>query len=221
MKKEATFLWTTGQGLYILLGALVLGIFVSPLLIEHGLFSQILDEFIFSLILITGALATPCSSLALRLGILILALLAVASKTLHQYHQSNFDIINGDNLIGIITLIAFSILLIKHFFSEKALLRHKIIAAVAVYLIFGVLFARLYETIYLLNSNAFNVEHLNLFSFIYFSFTTLTSLGYGDIVPVSVATRSLAMLESITGQLYMVILISSLVAELSAQSKKE
>ncbi len=224
MKKEADYLWTTGHGLYILLGLLTFGIFVSPLLIEKGLFSDLLTEFVFALILITGVFTIPCSTLTLRCGILLLGFLAVAARAMHKYDQSNLALINLDNAIGLLTLIVFSILLIKHFLIDKALLRHRITAAVAVYLIFGVLFARLYEMVHLLDANAFNSTHLHLFSFVYFSFITLTTMGYGDIVPVSVAARSLAMLEGIAGQLYMIILISSLVAEFSAQkmqSKQE
>lgn len=224
MKKEADYLWTTGHGLYTLLGLLLFGIFVSPWLIEKGLFSDLLIEVVFALILITGVFTIPCSSRTLKCGILLLGFFAVAIRILDKYNQSNFAIVILDNTVGVITLIAFSVLLTKHFLVDKALLRHRITAAVAVYLIFGVLFARLYEMIDLLNPSAFNSEHLHLFSFIYFSFVTLTTMGYGDIVPVGVAARSLAMLEGITGQLYMVILISSLVSEFTALkmgSKKE
>lgn len=224
MKKEADYLWTTGQGLYILLGLLTFGIFVSPWLIENGLFSDLLIEVVFALILITGVFTIPCSSITLRCGILLLSCLAVATRVLNKYNQSNFAIVNLDNAVGVLTLITFSILLTKHFLVDKALLRYRITAAVAVYLILGVLFARLYEMVYLLNPSSFNHEHLHLFSFIYFSFVTLTTMGYGDIVPVGVAARSLAMLEGITGQLYMIILISSLVSEFTALkmgSKKE
>jgi len=46
----------------------------------------------------------------------------------------------------------------------------------------------------------------------YFSFTTLTTLGLGDILPVNALTRSLAVLEGLVGQLFPVILIARLVA---------
>jgi voltage-gated potassium channel Kch len=45
----------------------------------------------------------------------------------------------------------------------------------------------------------------------YFSYTTLTTLGYGDIVPVSQIARTLATLEAITGQLYLAVLVARLV----------
>jgi voltage-gated potassium channel Kch len=45
----------------------------------------------------------------------------------------------------------------------------------------------------------------------YFSFSTLTTVGYGDIVPRSNAARTLAELEAITGQIYLAVLVARLV----------
>ncbi|MGF1470068.1 MAG: potassium channel family protein [Sandaracinaceae bacterium] len=52
----------------------------------------------------------------------------------------------------------------------------------------------------------------------YFSFVTLTTLGYGDIVPVAPAARTLAVLEAVIGQLYVAILIAWLVSQLQRSS---
>ena len=49
-------------------------------------------------------------------------------------------------------------------------------------------------------------------AFLYFSFVTLTTVGYGDILPVHPAARSLAMLEAVTGPLYLAILVARLVS---------
>jgi hypothetical protein len=53
---------------------------------------------------------------------------------------------------------------------------------------------------------------------LYFSFATLTTLGYGDIVPVSAIARTLATLEAITGQLYLAVLVARLVGLHIAES---
>lgn len=221
IKEESYYLWTTGRGLYVLLSLLFLGIFISPLLIADGLMSDIFIECVFAMILITGVFTTPCS-ITTRLIILLIALLAVFTRILHKFNHSNFTIVNADNILAVLTLVAFSTLMIKHFLLGKAvLLRHRIAAAVAVYLILGVLWARLYEIVYLFNPVAFSLnEQINPYSLMYFSFVTLMTLGYGDIVPLSMGARSLAILEGIAGQLYMVILISSLVSEFSALAIK-
>lgn len=216
IKKKLCDLWTTGRGLYVLLGLLFFGIFIAPVLIAHGLVSDILIELIFALILIAGVFATPCS-LTSRLGMFLLASLAVSARVLDKYNQSNITIIGIDNIFASLTLIAFTVLIIKNFLLGKTLLRYRIAGAVAVYLIFGVLWARLYEIVYLYDPIAFSSgDKTNPVSLIYFSFVTLITLGYGDIVPISITARSLTILEGVIGQLYIVILISTLVSEFSA-----
>lgn len=54
---------------------------------------------------------------------------------------------------------------------------------------------------------------------VYFSLTTLTSTGYGDILPVHPAARSLANLEAVIGQLYLAILLARLVSQHSSNVK--
>lgn len=221
MIKEGFYsLWTTGRGLYVLLAFLCLGIFLSPLMIADGVISDVFVDVVFAMILITGVFTTPCSNYT-RVGMLILAILSVFIRFLHKLNHSNFTIATIDNIVAAITLVAFSAMILKHFLLSKTALRYRITAAVTVYLIFGVLWARLFEIVHLMNPNAiFPGDKIDPYSLIYFSFCTLTTLGYGDIVPVSVGARSLAILEGLTGQLYMVILISTLVSEFSSLAIK-
>ena len=96
-----------------------------------------------------------------------------------------------------------------------------IFGAVAVYLLFGVIMAMMFH--FLNNVSPGSViasvgeatsilERYDQFGeLLYFSFVTLTSVGYGDLTPISPPARSLAMLEGIVGQLYLAILIARLV----------
>jgi hypothetical protein len=56
---------------------------------------------------------------------------------------------------------------------------------------------------------------------LYFSFTTLTSLGYGDIVPATDMTKSLAILEAVIGVMYLTIIISRLVGIYLVQAEEK
>jgi len=59
-----------------------------------------------------------------------------------------------------------------------------------------------------------------LHDFVYYSFVTLTTLGYGDIVPLSATARSLVYMEAIFGQFYIAILVAGLVSiHISNQSR--
>jgi hypothetical protein len=97
---------------------------------------------------------------------------------------------------------------------------HRIQGAVALYIIVGLLFAHLYGLLNALVPEAFtNVpSRLNPHAvfyrgrLLYFSFVTLTSIGYGDIVPLHPLARSLAILEAVIGQLFPATLLARLVS---------
>lgn len=89
-------------------------------------------------------------------------------------------------------------------------------AGVAVYLILGLLWALAYSLTNQLQPNSFIVNSgqtsFDGFASLYFSFITLATMGYGDIVPVSVPARMLSMVEGITGIFYTTMLLARLVA---------
>jgi hypothetical protein len=98
-----------------------------------------------------------------------------------------------------------------------------IAAAIVVYMFLGLLWTGAYSTLELLQPGAFAIpagfsgpatRHLG-----FFSFTTLTTLGYGDVTPVSPMAQSLATLEALIGQIYLAVLIARLVGIHTARSR--
>jgi hypothetical protein len=65
------------------------------------------------------------------------------------------------------------------------------------------------------------IAKLDFNSFSYFSFVTMTTLGYGDISPVSPAAKSMAITQAITGQVYLAVLVARLVGINIAQQMKK
>ncbi len=105
-------------------------------------------------------------------------------------------------------------------FKEERVTANHIQGAVAIYLLLGLMWGFLYEATVLRDSGAFvrassslpdSVDMLKR-DLLYYSFTTLTTVGYGDIVPVHPFARMLAVLEAIVGQLFPAILITWLVS---------
>jgi hypothetical protein len=99
----------------------------------------------------------------------------------------------------------------------------KIYAALAVYLLMGYMWASLYDVVATLQPQAFFVSHsqgepIEFRALVHFSFVTLTSLGYGDVTPVTDQARSLAFLEAIVGNLYLAVLVARLVGMYRPQS---
>jgi Ion channel len=94
---------------------------------------------------------------------------------------------------------------------------HRIMGAILLYLVIGATFVALYTFVALRVPNAFSGVPMDdspavSNSFIYFSFVTLTSTGYGEILPVHPFARSLANIEGIIGQLFPATLLARLVS---------
>jgi hypothetical protein len=95
--------------------------------------------------------------------------------------------------------------------KARTVTRDEIFGAAALYLLMGVTWSVAYAVLEYLHPGNFSFKPNGFPDFIYFSFVTMTTLGYGDMLPVSNAARSLALLESATGVLYMASLIARLV----------
>lgn len=87
----------------------------------------------------------------------------------------------------------------------------KLAAAVCVYLLLGVVWQDLYILVDTLIPGSFNSTLLAGKDYLYFSFITLSTLGYGDIAPVNGPAQALAYTEALVGQLYLTILVARLV----------
>jgi hypothetical protein len=105
-------------------------------------------------------------------------------------------------------------LMLRRILSETTVTGNTLIRAVSIYLMIGIAWAFMYYAIEHVDAGA--LEPLDAdwpwADFAFFSFTTMTTLGYGDMVPVSPLARSLAMLQAVLGPLYLTILVAKLVA---------
>jgi hypothetical protein len=102
-------------------------------------------------------------------------------------------------------------------FGPGRITYHRIVGAILLYLTIGLVFVALYTMVGAYSPNAFTgmtvTAHVSLPSdLVYFSFTTLTTLGYGDIMPVHPIARSLSNVEAIIGQVYPATLLARLVS---------
>jgi len=120
----------------------------------------------------------------------------------------------------------------KRVFNSKIVTGDTIRGAIIIYLFIGSLFSSIYILIEIISPGSFLItnsagkpgvvsleEISRLFG--YFSFITLTTLGYGDIVPVKDLSRIMAWIEAFTGQIYLAVIIAHLVGMYIAQSMKK
>ena len=121
---------------------------------------------------------------------------------------------SGAGTVAVLGLFCFVVL--AQVFRSGPVTRDRILGAVAAYLLFGLTWASAYHLVAMHIPEAFAgaapKDSESWSAWTYFSFVTLTTVGYGDITPVSQPARSLAMLEALTGQLYPAILLARLVS---------
>jgi hypothetical protein len=121
-------------------------------------------------------------------------------------------------LSSLVTIGLLMVLVITRVTAPGPINFDRIQGAVAVYLLIGLMWAQAYDFLQILAPGGFKLpsgiagEGARSWTFLYFSFSTLTTLGYGDILPVHPAARSLAMVEALLGQLYPAICIAGLVS---------
>jgi len=99
----------------------------------------------------------------------------------------------------------------------QSVTKDKIYGALSIYMLIGFAWASLYRMVYMNDPSSFSgtpstYAGIYHFDFIYYSFVSICSLGFGDIVPVSGLARSLTILEAMTGIMYMAVMISRLVS---------
>ena len=142
-----------------------------------------------------------------------------------------FLLIVPDKLLGVISFIistlTFTIatgVLIKHISISKNVTFAVVIQAISGYLLIGIIGVLLNSILLAFNEEAITltISGSKFSSVVYYSFITLTTIGYGEIVPQSVIARSISIFIGVCGQLYLTVIIALIVGKyLSLNLKKE
>lgn len=133
--------------------------------------------------------------------------------------------ISGNNILAIADFITdvavFSLfigMMLVKVFEGGPISAHRVVGAIVVFMLIGNLWAVIFQFIYGYTPDAFQLpastaDHgADQVTFLYFSYTTLTTTGYGDIFPTYALTRTLANVEQLIGVLYPAVLIGRLVS---------
>jgi hypothetical protein len=116
-------------------------------------------------------------------------------------------------------LFATALVVLRRVLSHQTVTSRTLSGAVSAFLFVGLAFACAAEAIVLWNPDAYSTPNgvTNFGAMLYFSFVTIATLGYGDIVPVTPFARSLATMESVMGQIYLVTIVARLVSLLGVR----
>jgi hypothetical protein len=132
------------------------------------------------------------------------------------------------NMIGIIYMLFIIIIILRFIYNAQKVTMDILYGSIVVYLLIGVLFALGYEILATMQEGPFSIpaelsdtlKTRTNYLYLYYSFVTLTTLGYGDISPNNIYGASLSMMEAIIGQIYLVVQVAWLVGmHVSRKSK--
>jgi voltage-gated potassium channel len=210
------------KGRFMKLLVLLLGMLVLSPLFEEFFEVRILGELFFTAIFIYAAYSFSRSK-ALVAAAVSLAVPAIASFWLKPFFTGQWVEISG-GLCGLAFMALIIAAILRNIFLQQDVSADIIAGAIVAYLLMAVMWSLLY--------NVLEAVHPGSFKFpegttqprgemsVYFSLVTITTVGYGDITPVTRVARAFANLEAVVGQLYLVILVSWLVGMyVSARSK--
>jgi len=117
-----------------------------------------------------------------------------------------------------------TIIIIRHLVNQKEITIDLIWGAVCGYFLLGFMWGDIFSLLETIQPGSFNLGEQgvpDIDSLIYFSFVTLATLGYGDIVPLTKQAQSLAIIETVMGQMYLAVNIAALVAIRISQSRSK
>lgn len=145
------------------------------------------------------------------LGGFILAVPMLLTIGLSTQHSDSLLTQLSFSCVAVFFLYVIALTLQKIFRTSKVE-THLLVAAICVYLIFAVVWTMFYALIGIYYPESFDIPHnTNVNDLMYFSLVTLTTLGYGDITPLSAPAKSVAVMEALVGQIYLTVLVARLV----------
>jgi Ion channel len=208
--------WTTDRSLTGLLLLSILSVLIVPSFTAADTTQRPLLDLLLTLALIAGIriIYKDRTKVVLLIGFVMLAVLI----RLVCYLTSGQLAIILRAIANIVSLIILAVVVMYQIFREGPITMQRVQGAVAEYLLLGLIWASIYELLELLIPGS--IQNISTAvgrntlpsNAIYFSFMTLTTVGYGDFIPVHHLARSLAILEALTGQLFPAILIARLVS---------
>lgn len=200
----------------IFLGSLF-SLLLVPTIDPDSNFSEEIFLGIFTIIIMSGLYVVHRTSKAFK-GFLVLGIASFLLNAMsYPLPDPAWDV--AAILINLVFVGAVIVFAIRHIFSNEQVNFDVLLESASIYLLLGILFSFAFTLVDYLVPHSFNglsEDHVRgtsaLFSsFLYYSFVTLTTLGYGDITPLSQLARALSIIEAIAAQLFVTIFIARLV----------
>ncbi len=210
---------------FYLLFSLLLLLLLAPLF-EETFIGFITVDIGYSVVLLAAVYAVSEKKRLFTLALVLVVPIIVARWSNHFLNNDSLALVS--NSLTLVFFVFIVCAMLSHVLRDEKVTADKIYGALSVYLLIGVTWALLFTVIEGIRPQSFLIEHTQITSiseyiphFIYYSFVTLTTLGYGDITPLTPAAKSFSYMEAVTGQMYVAVLIARLVGLHIAHSIKK
>lgn len=207
--------WLTEISIIALLISLIFTVFFLPILIELGHVNFFFVNAVFVFLFFVGIWSSDTRLLVFFTSFLFLVQLSLRILRLSDL-PINFYL--AERIIGLLNMSAFIFLNIRLLFKDHESNIYRIMGAVNVYLLVAIYGAFGFEVIQLVMGDSISdiVELSGVDSdfstYIYFSMVSVTTVGFGDFVPVNIVSKMLSVFLSMVGILYPAIVIARLVS---------
>jgi hypothetical protein len=200
-------------------------IFIMAILIVGPLFDEfvqlrILMDILWSAVFVSAIYAVSHKKRHIVIAVLLALPMLGAIWSRHLVGHHTLQVVGY--MCGVAFILFAIVQMLIFIYSHKEVTRDLIIGAAVVYLLMAIMWTFVFIVVETLHPGSFNLPDIqdipDTGHFLYFSFVTLTTLGYGDITPLTRLARSLSTLEAVIGQLYLVVQVAWLVGVHVSQS---
>lgn len=213
--KKAKSYWVSDTSFVSLLAMLLFTVFILPVMIDREGDTTIFLNIMFILLFVVGIFS------AMERGFLIAS---ISMITLHlllrliRFTDNPFEFYLLERIVIILNLILLAIINTKLLFRDQEVNTYRVVGAVNVYLLVALVGAFGFEVIHILTDNAIGGEveltgkDEDFGDYIYFSLVSISTVGFGELYPVNMASKMLSVFLSALGILYPAVVIAKLVS---------
>lgn len=202
---------------HYLLASLILVFFIGPVAFDYGLLSIVNLEILFLLILIFSIFLHQHDTKLFKVTVVSLIIILINIL----FFDNNQSI--SQYFLKILIVSIAIVELFREIFKTKIIDSHIIGSAISIYVLIGIFWYLLFMFLLMIDPDSFDIRNFNpemvSIDMIYFSFTTLTTLGYGDITPVSYTAKMWSITEAMMGVMFLAVMISRVVSLFGTKKK--